>query len=356
MSITPPARSIPNFAIAEQYGFANRMFQTNQGPSFPAHLFLFSGTSSPGAESPLFVAENPILHEQPSGCIAPAGQTVKLIDGYGDESSNPPIVPCVDHRTLGDLFDAAGIDWRYYTPTPGSIWTAPDAFKHICGATIVNGHGVCQGQIWTAHVVANNPAQVLTDTANCDLAPLSWVIPDRAESDHATETDGSGPAWVASVVNAVGNQPTCPRGENYWQDTAIVITWDDWGGWFDHVPPPAVQVQPYSPAAWGDGYVYGFRLPMMVVSAYTPAGLVDNQMHDFGGILNFVEENFGLGTIGPGNSLYANYADFQARKRGDSLAGFFPLSTARAFAPIPSPLPPSFFLDQKGPFYGPDGD
>jgi phospholipase C len=74
--------------------------------------------------------------------------------------------------------------------------------------------------------------------------------------------------------------------------------------------------------------VYGFRVPLLVVSAYTPAGYVDNGVHDFGSILRLVEANFGLGLIGPGT-----YADAYA----DDLAPFFPLSTPRTFDPIPLP-------------------
>ena len=71
-----------------------------------------------------------------------------------------------------------------------------------------------------------------------------------------------GPSWVASVVNAIGNSP-------YWASTAIFITWDDWGGWYDHVPPPQVLVN--CTQTWGCGYVYGFRVPLIVISPYIKA-------------------------------------------------------------------------------------
>ncbi len=77
-------------------------------------------------------------------------------------------------------------------------------------------------------------SQVLTDIANGQLAQVSWVIPDGTHSDHAESNDGSGPSWVASIVNAIGNSP-------YWANTAIIITWDDWGGWYDHVAPEGHQ-------------------------------------------------------------------------------------------------------------------
>ena len=232
----------PYFDIATNYGFANRMFQTNQGPSFPAHQFLFGGTSAPAASSPLFAAENMAignnLKDGNAGCIAPAGQTVALINSKGVETQVPPAFPCFEHRTLADLLSAATppISWRYYAPMPGSIWTAPDAIRHICQAHRVGGVPTCTGPLWTNNVVPDNPAQVLTDIANCNLLAVSWVIPTAQNSDHANVNTGTGPQWVASIVNAVGQQ-SCASGEDYWNDTAILITWDDWGGWFDHLKP-----------------------------------------------------------------------------------------------------------------------
>jgi phospholipase C len=334
----------PYFDLAKNYGFANRMFQTNEGPSFPSHQFIFSGTSAPSPSSSLFAAENPAEQNTGAGCTAPSGQSVAQIDGYGSETSNPAIYPCFDHRTLSDLLDAATIGWHYYDATATGIWAAPNAIKHICQPEMVGGSLQCQGRDWTnGDMVPTNPSQVLTDIAACNLAAVSWVMPTSANSDHAGINAGTGPQWVASVVNAVGQQPACPSGETYWNDTAIVITWDDWGGWYDHVPPPEVQLQTSSSAAWGDGYTYGFRVPLIVVSAYTPSGLVDSVMHDFGSILYFVERNFGLGFIGTGRTIYDQYADYQAASRHDQLAGFFGLTQPRPFVPIATALPASYF-------------
>ena len=334
----------PYFDIATSYGFANRMFQTNQGPSFPAHQFIFSGTSSPSTDSPLFAASNMNVKSELAGCIAPADQNISLIDGYGSTRTNAPIYPCFEHPTMGDLLNTAHISWRYYSSAPGGIWTAPNAIRHTCAPALTGTALTCQGPDWTnGNVVTGNPAQVLTDIQNCKLPAVAWAIPGGAESDHANITDGSGPQWVAGIVNAVGQQPTCASGENYWKDTAIVITWDDWGGWYDHVKPGKVNVQPTSPPAWGDGYTYGFRVPMMVVSAFTPAGYVDNAPHDFGSILNFIEKNFRLGYIGPGTTIYSNYADYQDGVRGDNMANFFSLPSPRPFVPIATTMSISHF-------------
>jgi phospholipase C len=350
----------PYFDIASNYGFANRMFQTNQGPSFPAHQFIFGGTSQPSVDSPLFVAENTSVKAAPAGCISPPGQTVKLIDGYGNESSNAPIYPCLEHQTLVDLFAAASppVSWRYYAPNGGSIWTAPNAINHICQPAPKQGGGLkCGGPDYVnGDVVPDNNAQVLTDIAACSLQGVSWVIPTSDESDHAGTNNGTGPAWVASIVNAIGQQAACPNGETYWNDTAIIISWDDWGGWYDHVPPLEVNVQPGNPPAWGDGYTFGFRVPMLVVSAYTPRGYVNNNDHDFGSIVYFIERNFGLGFIGGSDkSTYGQYADYYASKRGD-MAEFFSLGKARGFSPIPARFNARYFIKAPRSLAGPDND
>ena len=285
----------PYFTIASEFSFANRMFQTNEGPSFPAHQFIFGGTSAPTATSHLFVSENMLGPGQGAGCTMEIGQRVNVIGPSSDELEYVPVYPCFQRQTMADLLDAAHLSWTYYLNNVGtsSIWNAPAAIKDICGAAVQNGQTVCAGAEYTAHV-QEAQSQVLTDISNCNLPAVSWVIPNGLDSDHANVTNTTGPAWVASIVNAVGMQPACP-GETYWQDTAIFITWDDWGGWYDHVPPFHTGGWPRHD--WGAGYTYGFRVPLMVVSAYTAPGYVDNDPHDFGSILSFVESNFGLGKI-----------------------------------------------------------
>ena len=213
-----PSDVQPYFALAEQYTFGDRMFQTNQGPSFPAHQFIISGTSAPTATSSLFASENPI---EPAGCIAPLTRRVPMVDATGSESNAAPEYPCFEHPTLTDLLQTNGVSWRYYTPTAGSIWTGPDAIEHICQQKTINGTLTCTGPDWTNNVIIPQ-SKVLVDIANGQLAQVTWIIPDGASSDHALGNDGSGPSWVASIVNAIGNSP-------YWANTAIIITWDDWG-------------------------------------------------------------------------------------------------------------------------------
>ena len=285
-----PSDVAPYFQMAETYTFADRMFQTNQGPSFPAHQFIFSGTSAPTETSDLFAADNPALGQggfAPTGCIAPAGATVALIDPTGAESSF--LYPCFEHATLSDLLDTNGISWRYYSAGFSDIWVAPNAINHICQPNLPTG-GQCTGPDWNTNIV-RPPAQVLTDIGLGHLAAVSWVTPPGQSSDHPGSNDGSGPSWVASIVNAIGNSP-------YWSDTAIFITWDDWGGLYDHVAPPII-----------NSYEYGFRVPLIVVSPYAKPAYVSHVTHDFGSILKFTEETFGLPSLGFADAVADDFSD-----------------------------------------------
>ena len=305
----------PYFQLAEQYTFGDRMFQTNQGPSFPAHQFIISGTSAPSADSDLFAAENPAGVANAgnnTGCDAPSGEFVRLVDPSGHESQK--MYPCFEHQTLADLLDNAGVSWRYYAPSAGSIWTGPNAIQHLRF-----------GSDWNNDVVLN-PAQVLTDISNGQLAGVTWVIPTGQESDHAAGNFGLGPAWVASVVNAIG-------GSQYWDNTVIFITWDDWGGWYDHVAPNVI-----------NSYEYGFRVPLIVVSPFAKQGYVSHVTHDFGSILRFIEETYQLPSLG--------YADAMA----DDFSDCFDFRQHNVFQKIKAPHDGKYFVNDKTPPQDPDND
>jgi phospholipase C len=177
-------------------------------------------------------------------------------------------------------------------------------------------------------------SQVLQDIANGQLAQVTWVIPDGAQSDHAESNNGSGPSWVAAIVNEIGNS-------QYWANTAIIITWDDWGGWYDHVAPKVVN----DGVSWGSGYVYGFRVPLVVVSPYAKAAYISHATHDFGSILKFIETTFSLSSLG--------YADAPA----DDLSDCFNLTqTPITFQKIPAALDAAHFINDKSPPTDPDDD
>jgi len=326
MSVNPQDVQ-PYFTMAEQYTFGDRMFQTNEGPSFPAHQFIIAGTSAPTATSTSFAAENT---SGGAGCLSLPTSTVEMINSSGVEFGRQ--FPCFEHPTLIDALNAKNISWRYYTiqtAVNASLWNGPDAIQHLCQPQMQNGTLVCAAADW-ANVTTNN-TQILNDIANNQLPQVSWVIPTGQTSDHALVNDGSGPSWVASVVNAIGNS-------SYWSNTAIIITWDDWGGWYDHVPPKVIN----DGTSWGSGYVYGFRVPLIVVSPYARPGFISHNTHDFGSILKFIEETFGLSSLGYADAAADDFSDCfdfsQMPIQFQTIAA--PMSADHFLKEARSPLPP----------------
>jgi uncharacterized repeat protein (TIGR01451 family) len=339
----------PYLTMAATYTFGDHMFQTNQGPSFPAHQYILSGTSAISATSTISIADNPNNNiARPdgtywAGCLAPPGSTIDAIDTsqLSPETHLTTITQlCYEHPTLTDLLDAASLSWKYYAPSPGSIWTAPDAIQHMCVPTSQDGNfddTTCSGSDWTSSnpnvVIEGSGAQIITDISNGQLAAVSWVIPTGTNSDHADNNPSNGPSWVSSIVNAIGQDP------HYWGNTAIIVAWDDWGGWYDHVPPPNIR----------DSYEYGFRVPLIVISAFAKPAYISHTTHDFGSILKFVETAFSLGEIDPA----VGYAD----SRSDDLSDCFNFNQLPlVFAPIAAPMSAEHFLHDTSAPTPPDDD
>jgi len=312
----PHAEVEPYFEMAKQYGFADRMFQSNQGPSFPAHQYLLSGTSAIAPHSPLFAAENPLTRDGrlTGGCDSPPGSLVALINPEGRESK--ATYPCFEHLALPDLLEKRSLSWRYYgVHQHAGLWNAPDAIKGIRDSLDFKTDDVTP------------PSRILTDIAQGRLANISWVTPTLAASDHAGNTDGSGPSWVASVVNAVGES-------RYWNDTVVFVVWDDWGGWYDHVRPPMYT-----------SYELGFRVPLIVISRYAKKGFVSRRVHEFGSLLKFIETNFDLGSLGATDA------------RSDDLSDFFNYDQPpRRFVRIKAPFRAGYFINQPESTLDPDPD
>jgi phospholipase C len=153
-----------------------------------------------------------------------------------------------------------------------------------------------------------------------------------ADSDHAGSNSDKGPSWVAGVVNAVGES-------QYWNTTAIVVLWDDWGGWYDSVPPPQL-----------DFVGLGIRVPCIIISPYAKAGYVAHTQYEFGSVLKFIEEVFKLRSLGP---VSRGYTD----SRATSISGSFDFKQKpRVFQRIPAPYPPAYFLAQPPSAEPPDSE
>ncbi|MDQ6781297.1 MAG: hypothetical protein M3Z37_09140, partial [Candidatus Eremiobacteraeota bacterium] len=293
----PSSETQPYWQLAQRYTLSDRMFQSNSGPSFPAHQYLIAAQSADADEVPT---------AGPWGCDAPPGTTVSDVGTDGQDVPGP--FPCFDYPTLGDELDNQHVTWRYYVPglhTTGGNFSAYDAIRHIR-----------YGPDWIGDVISPE-TQILQDVASGTLAQVTWVIPSFPNSDHALAGSTTGPDWVASVVNAVGASP-------FWKDTAIFITWDDWGGWYDHVAPPQLDLMGL-----------GFRVPLIVVSPYAKHGYVSHVRHEFGSILRFTESTFGLSQLS------------QSDARADDFADCFDFSqTVTPLQKIPTRLQPIDFIRQ----------
>ena len=304
----PPSELQPYWTMAGRFVLADRMFQSNSGPSYPAHQYLIAGQSAFADENPLNV---------PWGCDAPPKTTVPVINANGFDVPGP--YPCFSYQTIADLLDAKGLTWRYYAPTVvpayGNQWSAFDAIQQVR-----------LGPEWATNVISPETT-ILTDIANGQLAAVTWVAPQRANSDHPGTGSNAGPQWVASVVNAVGQS-------KFWSDTVIYVTWDDWGGWYDHVPPPQI-----------DRMGLGFRVPLLIVSPWSKHGYVSHTTHEFSSILKMTEETFGLPSLG------------QRDARADDLSDCFDLTQKPAsYQPLGTTISPATFLRETAPQAPPDTD
>jgi phospholipase C len=296
----PRTEAQPYFDMAAQFAFGDEMFQTNQGPSFPAHQELISGTASAAPTYPnRQIMDNPYNAKGNAGCDAMPQSLVETIplEPLGAPSGKP-LYPCFDRQTLGDLLTTAGVTWRYYQCGTGAgLWHAYDAIQHIQ-----------EGSNYSTLVIPK-PQQILSDIQNGTLAAVSWVTPDGDHSDHPGSGHTGGPSWVAAIVNAVGQS-------SYWDSTAIIVTWDDWGGFFDHVVPDR-----------RNNYELGFRVPLLLISPYVvQPGYVSHVQHEFGSILHFTEETFGTGNLGTTDATSDDLQD-----------SFDYTQSARPFTPISAP-------------------
>jgi phospholipase C len=306
-----PAQIRPYWDLAKHYVLADHTFQTEGSGSFTAHQDLIRGGTE--IDSSHHIIDFPT--RAPWGCDAPTGTTTSLItaDNQWQQYKDIGPFPCLTYRTLRDLLDPKQLSWRYYAPTVGesfggNLWNAFDVIK-----------AVRYGPEWSTNEVTPE-TKVFEDISRDTLPAVSWIIPDFQNSDHPGDASDTGPSWVAQVVNAIGRSPA-------WNTTAIVIVWDDWGGWYDHVAPPG-------PRRYGG---LGFRVPMIVVSPYAKSGYVSHRRYELGSIVRFVEDNWHLPRLGTTDVRAADFVD-----------DFFDFTQPpRKFEPTAGKYSKVYFLEQR---------
>lgn len=298
----PASETKPYVAMAQQYVFGDEMFASNvDASSFVAHQYLIAAQSSSAVNFP---------NSNEWGCEGGSGDTIQTLTQQRKVNYGHRIQVCLNNETLGDELDAAALSWRYYTAaTPhgnGAFWSAYSAISHIY-----------YGPDWKKDVESPQ-TKFFTDVQNGNLPAVSWITPTCPNSDHAGCGGNGGPDWVASIVNAIGNS-------QYWDSTAIFVTWDDPGGWYDHVPPQKLDY---------DGL--GLRVPFLVISAYAKQGYVSHVNYELASILRFIEDRWGLNTLSASD------------KRATSPAGdcFDFNQSPRSFQTIPSKRSKYYFMHQ----------
>ena len=257
---------IPNYwALAMSFTLGDAMFSSLTGPSFPNHLYTV-GAQSGGA------INNP-NQSGVWGCDSDDTTTVEVMDDSGNISRQ---YPCFDFTTLVDSLKDAGLTWKYYAPGMGQsgyIWSALDAISHIRIS-----------DLWSTNVLP--PSQFIQDAQNGQLPNVSWVVVGTG-SEHPPGSSCVGENTTIRQVNAVMNGPL-------WGSSAIFITWDDFGGFYDHVPPPQV-----------DSFGFGPRVPLLIVSPYAKPGYISHTVYEFSSLLTFVETRWNLPAL-TDRDYYAN--------------------------------------------------
>lgn len=244
------------FKYAQNFALADHMFSSIHGPTFPNRLYAITAQAGGVISDPAPTTGN-------WGCDAPATTTVTVLHGDGTETNE---YPCFDFKTLPDELQTAGVSWKFYAASPGQpgyIYSTLDAIKHIRNSSL-----------WAEDVVPIS--QFITDAQNGTLPAVSWLMPTLAADEHPLDSVCVGENWTVEQINTVMQGPQ-------WDSTAIFLTYDESGDFYDQVPPPNV-----------DTFGLGMRVPLLIISPYAKKGYVSHTTYSIGSILKFVETRFNL--------------------------------------------------------------
>jgi phospholipase C len=323
---TDPSQIKPYWDMAQQYTLAEHMFTTQGSDSFTAHQDLIAGSTEvfPGKA----MVDLPSCGSCFWGCDAPKGTHTSLITHTDTYLKGVGPFPCTtefttSYPTLRDLLDAKSVSWKYYLPPSNKVFgKLMSAFDVIAA--------VRYGPEWKSNIVSPETT-IFKDISGGTLPAVSWVIPEESNSDHPGDPVDHGPQWVASVVNAIGES-------TYWNSTAIVIVWDDWGGLYDNLAPHEGKKK------YGYGGL-GLRVPAIIVSPYAKAGYISTTDYEFGSVLKYIENNWSLGSL------------HTSDERAASLIDCFDYSqTPITFVPIQSSLSKAYFIREKPSYLPTDSD
>jgi len=275
---------IPNYwAYAKAFTLGDHFFSGMLGPSFPGHFFTIAAQAGWAIGNPNLQFTNPYW-----GCDQSSSTRAPVLDQ--DICAEQDIFPCFKIPAVPDVLPK-GVNWKFYgtvVPVVGTEpWSMFDAVDSV-GAMTPDGKSRLHPAEW-AHIVDDTTFE--KDIANKTLPEVSWVANQWLQSEHpnpgnicTTFADCSvcrGENWTVNKINALMQS-------EYWKDTAIIITMDDWGGWYDHVPPPRQYgCDPTKP------YGLGFRLPLIIISPYAKPHYIFKEVADQASIPRFIERVMG---------------------------------------------------------------
>jgi len=274
------AREIPNYwTYAENFVLQDNMYESASSWSWPEHLYLVSAWSAICGE---WIA--PKIN--PESCAnAPEGPPEPEPEGGKPNPYSGPEAIRLPWTDITYLLHAYGVSWRYYI-FEGDEPDCEDDEAMTC-APVKQGPrtpGIWNplvdfldveedGQLGNVQSLTNF-YEAVHDTHECGLPNVSWIDPKDKVSEHPPQLISAGQAYVTTLINAIMRSPC-------WDSTAIFLSWDDWGGFYDHVVPPMI-----------DGQGYGFRVPGLVISPYAKAGYIDHQQLSHDAYLKFIEDDF----------------------------------------------------------------
>ncbi len=252
---------IPNYwKYARAFTLDDHFFSTIMGPSFPNHLITIAATSGNTTDNP----RGQLVHAW--GCDGGKESVVAGIDPTGKRFLTHP---CFDFPSFPDLFQKYHVSWKYYAPgqfASGYVWSTLDAIKHIR-----------YGPLWKTNVPSDKT--FIRDIRTGHLPQISWLVTNARESDHPPASICLGEDWTVRQINAVMRS-------SYWKDTAVFLTWDDFGGLYDHVAPPRQ-----------DYISLGPRVPTIVISPYARRRTIDHTQLEFDSLSRFFEDDFHLPSL-----------------------------------------------------------
>ncbi|HEU0000646.1 MAG TPA: alkaline phosphatase family protein [Ktedonobacteraceae bacterium] len=257
---------IPNYwSYAQHFGLSDYFFTSYATSSTPNHMAMMA-------------AQNVDMYDTPQQQGCKSSPNTLMPSRENGVSNDFWSYPCYSVQTLPDLLKNAGLTWRYYSQVP--IWDDPMMISGLSGSPN-DVHSITQ---FTKDVQTNN------------MPNVSWIIPTGNNTDHPPLALQGGQNFVTQQINAVMNSP-------YWNSTSIFLTWDDWGGFYDHVAPPSNLV---------DGMGLGPRVPLIVVSPYAKVGYISHQFGEFSSFVKYVEQNWNLPNLGQrdANPNISNLTDF----------------------------------------------